>query len=150
MVLLHLQCPSGASLHFAVLHTAFAPAHCGRAAPVSFIKLHSYAPLFRSIAPRFTALLIATGMAYFSTAHAFTQVMHTPYAMPSLQVHWVPFHPFVATSFQYASVHPLPIILLAGSPTSAAFTLWMLMLTRTSFRKAPLSYTCIVQPPPFA
>lgn len=57
---------------------------------------------------------------------------------------------FVATSFQSCSVHPLPIIWLAGRPTSAALSLRMLIAhVVPPFRKASLSFACIVQPPPY-
>jgi hypothetical protein len=61
------------------------------AAPVSFAALHSSTPHYRSISP----------------------------CSPS--AHLVPFRSFVVPSFQYCSVHPLPIICSPALPTSAAF-----------------------------
>ncbi len=52
MVLLHLQCPSGAPLRYAVCHAACSSSSFLTAATVSFTPLRSLLPSFRFITPR--------------------------------------------------------------------------------------------------
>ena len=89
--------------------------------------------------------------------HTHTHAVTYLFAKPTLLYSQGYITPFVATSFQYCSVHPLPIILLAGSPTSAAFAK-VLRQPPTSSHMAHSSLispcitklTCIVPPPTYA
>lgn len=67
MVLLHLQCPSGAPLRYAVCHAACSSSSFLTAATVSFTPLRSFLPPFRFITPR-SQLFIC-----FKAGHPFGQ-----------------------------------------------------------------------------
>ena len=96
-------------------------------------------------------------MACIANAQINTHAVTYLFAKPTLLYSQGYITPFVATSFQYCSVHPLPIILLAGSPTSAAFAK-VLRQPPTSSHMAHSSLispcitklTCIVPPPTYA
>ena len=77
--------------------------------------------------------------------------MHQPFASRRYNTHWVAFR-FTTSFIHFSSVqsNSCKIILLAGRPNSAAVTL-RLLITHVvpPFRKAPLRFTCIVQPPSY-
>jgi hypothetical protein len=57
---------------------------------------------------------------------------------------------FIATSFQYCSVHPLPIICSPALPTTAALSSHLYGSLPPSIHLQLLSFACIVRPPPYA
>jgi len=81
----------------------------------------------RSITPRSQLNLLLQGMACIATSQTDTHAV--TYLSQANATILTGFHSasFIATSFQSCSVHPLPIIWLAGRPTSAAFTLRILI-----------------------
>ena len=114
---------SGHCKWFVVCHTACSSASFVTAAPVSFATLHSFAPHYapshhvrsKSICSKAWPAFPNTNPTHMQS-HTFSQTRAT--ILTGLH-----YASFVATSFQYCSVHPLPIILLAGRPTSAALSL---------------------------
>jgi len=106
-----------------VCHTAWLPPHSSRqllCPSQHFIhSLLSSAPLHhvRRLMQFAHVMVLLRKYAMINTRqHSYT------FAKLCYNTHWVSFRFFVATSFQYCSVHPLPIILLAGRPTTAAFS----------------------------
>lgn len=114
MVLLHLHCPSGASLRFAVCHTScssYGIRHGSFCVLYATSFISSFVPLHYTT---FVACPFATRHGTLSKAQSKPQVMHIPFRKPTLQysLGFIPLH-FVLHSFRSHSVHPLPIILLA-------------------------------------
>jgi hypothetical protein len=95
------------------------------AAPVSFAALHSFVPHFASfhLVRSYTFCFKAWSalLTHKTQTHAATYLFAKPtlqYSLGSIQRRPVPIPiGIVASSFQYCSVHPLPIIWLAGIPT---------------------------------
>jgi len=86
MVLLHLHCPSGASLRYATQFVTLLAAHTVfvTAATVSFMPLHSFRPSFRFITPR-SQLLYCYKAWHTSGTQGKAKVMHKPFRKPALQ-----------------------------------------------------------------
>ena len=117
MVLAHLLCPSGASLHYAVCHTScysYSIRHGSYLCP--FATLHSLRPTFRYHYTTFVAILMLHFMASHlqphkantrREAHSISQYLRYNTHWVSLSLH------YVLHSFQHSKVHPLPIILRA-------------------------------------
>jgi hypothetical protein len=122
-----------------------------RAAPVSFAALHSTAPHFRSITPR--SLLNFCFKAWpISQAQKPNTQMGTSLLQASNTAHWVPFRS-VRSLFHFSPAQSTRCQLFCSPavPTSAAFSLRMLIAhVVPPFRKASLSFACIVRPPPYA
>ena len=114
MVLLHLHCPSGASLRYAVCHTACSSygirhgSYCVLHA-TSFISF--FVPLHCTT---FAARPFAARHGTLPNTQSKAQVMHIPFRKPTLQYSLgsISLH-YILHSFQSHSVHPLPIILRA-------------------------------------
>jgi hypothetical protein len=114
MVLAKLQCPSGATLRFAVCHSSCSSSSFLTAATcvlhaTSFIS--SFVPLNYTT---FAAKQFASRHGTLSTAQNKAQVMHIPFAKPLLQYSpgSTPLY-YVLHSLQAHSVHPLPIYLFS-------------------------------------
>ena len=111
MVLLHLQCPSGAPLRYAVCHAACSSSSFLTAASVSFTPLRSFLPSFRFITPRSQLIHLLQGRAsrpltkqYTWDAPAFSQAI-----------------PAILTGFHSASLrHSFTSV--AFSPPAALFS----------------------------
>ena len=117
VVLAHLLCPSGASLHYAFCHTScysYSIRHGSYLCP--FATLHSLRPSFRYHYTTFVAILMLHFMASHQQAHTANtrREAHSISQSQRYNTHWVPLplH-FVLHSFQHSKVHPLPIILRA-------------------------------------
>lgn len=151
MVLLHLHCPSGALLRYAVWHAACNSSSFLTAAPVSFANTSFIRSSLHFISPRSQLAVCFKAGSRHQSIKANTQAGHQPLRKPPLQYSLgsIPLRSSLL-HFSYCSVHPLPIIWLAGRPTSAAFTLRLLYAhVVPPFRKASLRFTCIVQPPSY-
>ena len=152
MVLLHLQCPAGAPLRYAVCHAACSSSSFLTAAPVSFTKLRSFLPRYASLHH------VRSQAICFSTWHpaANTQIrhgrMHSSLRKPTLQysLGFITLHSsFIHFSIVQSTRCPL-LFCSPAAPLKAAFTLRLLIAHVVSpFRKASLRFTCIVQPPPY-
>jgi hypothetical protein len=114
IVLLHLHCPSGALLRFAVCHTACSSygirhgSSCVLHATSfisSFVPLHYTTFEARPFATRLGSLTEHTKQDY-KAAQILSQAT-LQYSLGSIPLH------YVLHSFRSHSVHPLPIILLA-------------------------------------
>ena len=127
MVLLHLHCPSGASLRYAVCHTSCSSygirhgSYCVLHA-TSFIT--SFVPLHYT---SFVACPFAARQGILANPHNRHESMHLPFRNPSLQYSpgFITLH-YVIHSLQQRSVHPLPIIWRALRPATAAGLSWFL------------------------
>jgi hypothetical protein len=114
MVLLHLHCPSGASLRYAVCHTAcssYGIRHGSSCVLHATSFISSFVPLHYTtfVACPFAArhgTLSDTQSNSTSDAHTFSQAT-LQYSLGSIPLD------YVLHSFRSHSVHPLPIILLA-------------------------------------
>lgn len=99
-----------------VCHTACSSFAFIRAATVSFTPLRSLLPSLRCITPR-SQLSFASWpgspLAIHKSSHRAAPAIRKPTLQYSLG--FIPLH-FVIHSLQYRSVHPLPIIWLAGRP----------------------------------
>ena len=152
MVLLHLQCPSGAPLRYAVCHAACSSSSFLTAAPVSFTKLRSFLPRYASLHH------VRSQAICFSTWHpaANTQIrhgrMHSSLRKPTLQysLGFITLHSsFIHFSIVQSTRCPL-LFCSPAAPLKAAFTLRLLIAhVVPPFRKASLRFSCIVQPPPY-
>ena len=118
MVLLHLQCPSGAPLRCAVCHAACSSSSFLTAAIVSFTPLRSFLPPFRFITPR--SYLILCGKAWQPISCLESQ-HRTAQAFPQTS-------PTILTRFHYATLrHTFTSV--AFSPPAA----YNLLALRTHF-----------------
>jgi hypothetical protein len=152
MLLLHLHCPSGASLRYAVCHTSCSSygirhgSYCVLHA-TSFIT--SFVPLHYTRS-QLTHLL--QGRASLAKPQKpCIKGMHQPFASQPYNTHRVPFR-FTTSSIHFSSVQSTRCPLFGSPcvPISAAFTLRLLIAhVVPPFRKASLRFTCIVQPPPY-
>ncbi len=125
MVLLHLQCPSGAPLRYAVCHAACSSSSFLTAATVSFTPLCSFLPSFCFITPRSQLNHLLQGRASHNPAtKLYTWECTSLSASHPYNTHWVPFRS--TTSFIHFSSVQSTRCPLFGSPcvpTSAAFSL---------------------------
>ena len=117
MVLLHLQCPSGAPLRYAVCHAACSSSSFLTAATVSFTPLRSFLPSFRFITPRSQLNHLLQGRA-FQAIHKrqFTWECTCHSASHPYNTHWVSFR--FTTSFIHFSSVQSTRCLLFGSPAA--------------------------------
>jgi hypothetical protein len=153
MVLLHLQCPSGAPLRYAVCHAACSSSSFLTAATVFFTPLRSFLPSFRFITPRSQLNHLLQGRASQAThKKQYTWECTCLSASHPYNTHRVPFR-FTTSFIHFSSVQSTRCPLLFCSPAAplkAAFTLRLLIAhVVPPFRKASLRFTCIVQPPPY-
>jgi len=152
MVLLHLQCPSGAPLRYAVCHAACSSSSFLTAATVSFTPLRSFLPSFRFITARSQLNHLLQGRASQATHKAIHMRCTCLSASHPYNTHWVSFR-FTTSFIHFSSVQSTRCPLFFCSPAAplkAAFTLRLLIAhVVPPFRKASLRFTCIVQPPPY-
>ena len=157
MVLLHLQCPSGASLHYAVCHAACNSSSFLTAATVSFTPLCSFLPPFRFITPRSQFFIC------FKAGHPFSQytMPHTRECTSLSQANATILtgfhsaalrHSFTSVAFSPPAAH---FFCSPAVPISAAFAkccsdhnAWH-MAHSSLISPCSTKLTCIVPPPPY-
>ena len=124
MVLLHLQCPSGAPLRYAVCHAACSSSSFLTAATVSFTPLRSFLPSFRFITPRSQLNHLLQGRASQATLKAIHMGCTCLFASHPCITHWVSFR-FTTSFIHFSSVQSTrcPLFCSPAIPTSAAFSL---------------------------
>ncbi|MBS1952195.1 MAG: hypothetical protein JST37_14415 [Bacteroidetes bacterium] len=101
MVLLHLHCPSGAMLRYAVCHAACSSSSFLTAAFVSFTPLCSFLPPFRYTSPRSLLPVCFKAGSRHQSIKTNTQAGHQPLHKPPLQysLGFIPLH-YVIHSLQ--------------------------------------------------
>ncbi len=118
MVLLHLQCPLGAPLRYAVCHAACSSSSFLTAATVSFTPLHSFIPPFRFITPRSQPGYLLQGRA--------SQAKHTKqhtwectclFVSQRYNTHWVSFC-FTTSFIHFSSVQSTRCPIFLCSPAA--------------------------------
>ena len=112
MVLLHLQCPSGAPLRYAVCHAACSSSSFLTAATVFFTPLRSFLPSFRFITPRSQLNYLLQSRASQATHKSYTlgNASAFPQAIPTILTgfHFASLrHPFTSVAFSPPAAHNL-------------------------------------------
>ena len=123
----HLHCPSGAPLCYAVCHTPCC-SYSLRSGSYLCPSCHFIHFVLRSASLHHVRSFdIAKRHGTLSNTQSKAQVMHIPLRKPTLQYSLcsIPLH-YVLHSLQSHSVHPLPIILRALRPATAAGLSWFL------------------------
>ena len=138
--------PFGCSASSAGCHGTCSSFSFVTAAPVSFAALHSTAPHFRFITPRSLLKKLLQGMAHPACHPELGEGWAHAFRKPTTRLTGFHSASFVAISFQYCSVHPLPIFFARRlspfrlrSLSAALITMPDTWLIRPSFRHAALS-----------